>query len=79
MAHYFKKNKKIEHGLSKGESKYRKDMIKGRIAETLIEELFLALEFDVFRYGLFWNAENYRKNPLLENWKYYLYEKNNDG
>ena len=52
MAHYFKKNKKIENGLSKGESKYRKDMIKGRIAETLIEELFLALEFDVFRYGM---------------------------
>jgi hypothetical protein len=27
-------------------------MIKGRIAETLIEELFLALDYNVFRYGM---------------------------
>ena len=27
-------------------------MIKGRIAETLIEELFLSLGFNVFRYGM---------------------------
>lgn len=30
----------------------RYNMIKGRIAETLIEELFLALGYDVFRYGM---------------------------
>jgi hypothetical protein len=39
-------------GLSKRESKYKEGMIKGRIAETLIEELFLSLEFNVFRYGM---------------------------
>ena len=27
-------------------------MIKGRIAETLIQELFLSLKFNVFRYGM---------------------------
>ena len=27
-------------------------MIKGRIAETLIEELFLSLNYNVFRYGM---------------------------
>ena len=27
-------------------------MIKGRIAETLIEELFLSLDYNVFRYGM---------------------------
>ena len=27
-------------------------MIKGRIAETLIEELFLSLKYNVFRYGM---------------------------
>lgn len=27
-------------------------MIKGRIAETLIEELFLSLDYKVFRYGM---------------------------
>ena len=27
-------------------------MIKGRIAETLIQELFLTLKFNVFRYGM---------------------------
>jgi len=27
-------------------------MIKGRIAETLVEELFLSLGFNVFRYGM---------------------------
>ena len=39
-------------GLSKRESKYKEDMIKGRIAETLIEELFLSLDYNVFRYGM---------------------------
>ena len=27
-------------------------MIKGRIAETLVEELFLSLRWNVFRYGM---------------------------
>ena len=31
---------------------YHEGMIKGRIAETLIEELFLALGYNVFRYGM---------------------------
>jgi hypothetical protein len=39
-------------GLSKREERYREGMIKGRIAETLIEELFLSLEYNVFRYGM---------------------------
>lgn len=34
------------------ETKYRFGMIKGRIAETLIEQLFLSLGYDVFRYGM---------------------------
>lgn len=39
-------------GLSKKESSYKEGMIKGRIAETLIEELFLSLGYNVFRYGM---------------------------
>ncbi|NOQ55273.1 MAG: hypothetical protein GQ477_00545 [Nanohaloarchaea archaeon] len=39
-------------GLSKKDSYYKESMIKGRIAETLIEELFLSLKFNVFRYGM---------------------------
>jgi len=39
-------------GLSRRESRYKEGMIKGRIAETLIEELFLSLGFNVFRYGM---------------------------
>ena len=39
-------------GLSRRESRYKEGMIKGRIAETLIEELFLSLEFNVYRYGM---------------------------
>ncbi|MBS3117549.1 hypothetical protein J4430_01570 [Candidatus Woesearchaeota archaeon] len=39
-------------GLSKRESSYKEGMIKGRIAETLIEELFLSLDYNVFRYGM---------------------------
>lgn len=31
---------------------FHENMIKGRIAETLIQELFLALGFNVFRYGM---------------------------
>jgi len=41
-----------QDGLSKSENKYKEGMIKGRIAETLIEELFLSLGFNVFRYGM---------------------------
>jgi len=41
-----------KNGLSDKQSRYRESMIKGRIAETLVEELFLALEYDVFRYGM---------------------------
>lgn len=39
-------------GLSEKDRNYRYGMIKGRIAETLIEELFLSLGFNVFRYGM---------------------------
>ncbi len=38
--------------LSKKETFSRENMIKGRIAEALIEELFLALGYGVFRYGM---------------------------
>lgn len=39
-------------GLSDREYNYRYSMIKGRIAETLIQELFLSLNYNVFRYGM---------------------------
>lgn len=39
-------------GLSDKEKSYRYGMIKGRIAETLIQELFLSLGYNVFRYGM---------------------------
>lgn len=39
-------------GLNDKEHTYRYNMIKGRIAETLIQELFLSLGFNVFRYGM---------------------------
>lgn len=39
-------------GLSDKERNYRYNMIKGRIAETLIQELFLSLGYNVFRYGM---------------------------
>lgn len=41
-----------EKGLSDKERNYRYGMIKGRIAETLIQELFLSLGYNVFRYGM---------------------------
>ncbi len=41
-----------EGGLTDKEKKYRYGMIKGRIAETLIQELFLSLDYNVFRYGM---------------------------
>ncbi len=41
-----------QHGLTKRDHYYKESMIKGRIAETLIEELFLSLDYSVFRYGM---------------------------
>jgi hypothetical protein len=41
-----------ENGISKKDSTFVENMIKGRIAETLIEELFLYLGYSVFRYGM---------------------------
>lgn len=38
--------------LSEKDKNYRYNMIKGRIAETLIQELFLQLKYNVFRYGM---------------------------
>ena len=42
----------VNIGLDPQSKKYRYNMIKGRIAETLIQELFLSLEYNVFRYGM---------------------------
>jgi hypothetical protein len=42
----------ISNGLSDREKQFRESMIKGRIAETLIQELFLSLDYNVFRYGM---------------------------
>jgi hypothetical protein len=39
-------------GMTEQEHNYRYGMIKGRIAETLIQELFLSLKYNVFRYGM---------------------------
>jgi hypothetical protein len=39
-------------GMTDKERKFRYGMIKGRIAETLIQELFLSLGYNVFRYGM---------------------------
>ncbi len=39
-------------GLSDKDYNFRYGMIKGRIAETLIQELFLSLNYNVFRYGM---------------------------
>ncbi|SDM99580.1 hypothetical protein SAMN05421813_13213 [Daejeonella rubra] len=39
-------------GLSDKDYSYRYGMIKGRIAETLVQELFLSLDYFVFRYGM---------------------------
>ena len=46
------KSNENSEGLSARESSYKEGMIKGRIAETLIEELFLSLGYNVFRYGM---------------------------
>lgn len=42
----------IVGGMNDKEYNYRFNMIKGRIAETLIQELFLSLGYNVFRYGM---------------------------
>ena len=42
----------VPTGLSDRELEYRHNMIKARIAETLVEELFLSMEWSVFRYGM---------------------------
>ncbi len=42
----------LPSGLSEKELEYRHNMIKARIAETLVEELFLSMEWSVFRYGM---------------------------
>lgn len=45
-------NNKSQAGLSERDRNFRYGMIKGRIAETLIQELFLSLGYNVFRYGM---------------------------
>ncbi len=50
VEHHSEKNEL--NGLSDKEKEYRYGMIKGRIAETLIQELFLSLGYNVFRYGM---------------------------
>src|SRR6187399_1552544 len=42
----------VQQGLSERDHNFRYNMIKGRIAETLIQELFLSLDYNVFRYGM---------------------------
>lgn len=51
---YQQKNgsKEVSSGMDEKQHNYRFNMIKGRIAETLIQELFLQLEYNVFRYGM---------------------------
>lgn len=41
-----------QNGLTDKDYIYRYGMIKGRIAETLIQELFLSLNYNVFRFGM---------------------------
>jgi hypothetical protein len=43
---------RVSNGLNGFEWERRYNMIKGRIAETLIQELFLSLGYKVFRYGM---------------------------
>lgn len=40
------------NSISKKDMYSKENMIKGRIAEALIEELFLQLGYNVFRYGM---------------------------
>ncbi|TXJ23118.1 MAG: hypothetical protein E6Q24_18975 [Chitinophagaceae bacterium] len=51
--YYDKENRKaLSTGMTDREYHFRFSMIKGRIAETLIQELFLALRYKVFKYGM---------------------------
>ena len=50
--HQKSNEKESSEGLTAKESRYKEGMIKGRIAETLVEELFLSLGYNVFRYGM---------------------------
>ena len=57
LAKYKKDNKEVaeteeQTGLKDKDWTYHYNMIKGRIAETLIQELFLSLGYNVFRYGM---------------------------
>ena len=45
-------NTSPKQGMSDKDCDFRYGMIKGRIAETLIQELFLSLRYNVFRYGM---------------------------
>lgn len=38
--------------LTQHEQSFRYNMVKGRVAETLIQELFLSLGYNVFHYGM---------------------------
>jgi len=51
---YHKKNNtpNEDSGLNDQQLAYRYNIIKGKIAETLIQELFLSLDYNVFRYGM---------------------------
>jgi hypothetical protein len=40
------------YALRKGELRFRYNMIKGKLAETLVEQLFLSHKYNVFRYGM---------------------------
>lgn len=42
----------ISNGDSKKDNSWVLSLIKGRIAETIVEELFICLEFQVFKYGM---------------------------
>jgi hypothetical protein len=42
----------VSKGLSDRDRDFHFNVIKGRLAETLIHELFLALNYKVFRYGM---------------------------
>ncbi len=56
-----------EKGLSDKKKKNKEGMIKGRIAETLIEELFLSSNYNVYKYGM--------ENRVV-NLKGFFYQKN---
>jgi hypothetical protein len=48
----YTKKSNTNSGFTDKQWNYRYNMIKGRIAETLIQELFLSLGYNVFRYGM---------------------------